>query len=439
MARLFCFVMEKRQDFKLGADFYASVALRAANDLRKTLAIDEGSFRHVGPALWQDPRPAFIYRVLDEVQKAGIAIREWLVKLGGDEHRTDKSEGAAEVTDHLIRLVTQWQRDDQSFRARKLCEVLVELICFSETNDPEYYRDYLRLKDLDRAVTSLRDQNEFFGFKRRNTQYGVDWSEKDIKEAERNGLDVSKRWYLGRPSAFQGEWKTHGVRFSSFRQRYIRILDTAMPNELAIIGKSYVHAYGMSSDVHFSAHDISSDFDPDDVYSGIDRVGLLCYAIVIRCQQLLGTVPEGLNATIRKMHDENEVPAKLVAGLKEQKADVGDYVWAHGDICEVIEVRKSRHGYVSYLARFIEKPPIPDIKEDWFAAFEVRLVAKKALAQSTLHELERGKDTAEQFAKMTPEHRRDLVGKAVAKCFHLQRKILRETKLRQSTTEKPKV
>jgi hypothetical protein len=427
--------MDKREDFKLGSDFYVSVALKAANDLRKALAIDEESFRHTGPALWWDPRPAFIYRVLDEVQKAGIAIKEWVNKLGDNERGAEQAKRPPEVTDHLIRLVTQWQRDDQSFRARKLCEVLVDLICFSATNDPEYYRDYLRLKDLDRAVTSLRDQDEFFGFRRRNTQFGVDWSEKDIREAERNGLDVSKRWYLARPSAFQAEWKTRGVRFSSFRQRYILILDPAMPNELAIIGKSYVHAYGMSSDVHFSADDISSDFDPDDVYSGIDRVGLLCYAIVIRCQQLLGAVPEGLNATIRKMHDDNDVPAKLVAGLKEQKAEAGDFVWAQGHICEVMEVRKSKHGHVSYLARFVEKPPIPDIKEDWFAAFEVRLVAKKVLAEKALHELEHGKDTAEKFAKMAPEHRKDVIGKAVADCFHLQRKIPREKKLRQSTSE----
>jgi len=420
--------MSEPKDFRFGCEFYTSVALKAAEDLRKALPMDEQSFRRTGPALWQNPRPAFIYRALDEVQKAGVAIKDWSEKLG-------TGEVGREITDHLIRLVTQWQRDDQSFRARKLCEVLVELICFSETNDPEFYRDYLRLKELDRAVASLRDQHEFFGFKRQNTEYSIDWTERDIKEAERSGLDVSKRWYLRQSVAFQEAWKTRGVPFSSFRQRYIRILDIALPTELAIIGKSYVHAYGMSSDVHFSAHDISSDFDPDDVYSGIDRVGLLCYAILIRCQRLLGIVPEGLNATLRKMHDENEVPAKLVASLKEQKAEVGDFVWAHGDICEVIEIRKSKHGYVSYLARFVERPPIPDIKEDWFAAFEVRLVAKKALAERVLHDLEHGEDKND-FAKTTSEYRKDLIGKAVAKCFRVQQQLLVQRRIETQQEEK---
>ena len=142
-------------------------------------------------------------------------------------------------------------------------------------------------------------------------------------------MDVSKRWYLKQPTSFQNKWKTSGPQFSSFRQRYIRILDIALPSELAIIGKSYVHAYNMSSDVHFTPQDISSDFNPDDVYIGIDRVGLLCYATVIRCQHLLGIVPEGINTTIRNLHDENTEPARLIAGLKQEVADVGDFVWAH--------------------------------------------------------------------------------------------------------------
>jgi hypothetical protein len=33
-------------------------------------------------------------------------------------------------------MVTQWQQDEQSFRARQLLEILVDLICFSETNEP---------------------------------------------------------------------------------------------------------------------------------------------------------------------------------------------------------------------------------------------------------------------------------------------------------------
>jgi hypothetical protein len=49
----------------------------------------------------------------------------------------------------------------------------------------------------------------------------------------------------------------------------------------------------MSSEIHFTPQEISSDFDHDAAYLGIDRVGLLCYAILIRSQLLLGIVPDG--------------------------------------------------------------------------------------------------------------------------------------------------
>src|SRR6266545_516173 len=77
-------------------------------------------------------------------------------------------------------------------------------------------------------------------------------------------LDVSKRWYLENPGPFQQKWKTRGVKFSSFRQRYIRSLELALPNELGALGKTYIHAYGsMSSNVHFTPQETSWKFDPE--------------------------------------------------------------------------------------------------------------------------------------------------------------------------------
>ncbi|MFZ3375834.1 MAG: hypothetical protein WA183_09795 [Chthoniobacterales bacterium] len=429
MARLFCYEMAEPKDFRIGCEFYLSVALKAANDLRGALRIDEESFRRTGPALWQDPRPAFIYRVLDEVQKAGVSIKDWSEKLRQNERKP-------EHTDHLIRLVTQWQQDEQRFRARKLSEILIELICFSQTNEAEYYRDYLRLKELDAAVQSLRDQQEFFGFRRRNTEYHVDWIQRDIRSAEKNGIDVSKRWYLKQPTSFQNKWKTSGLQFSSFRQRYIRILDIALPSELAIIGKSYVHAYNMSSDVHFTPHDISSNFNPDDIYLGIDRVGLLCYAILIRCQLLVGLVPAGINMQIRKMHEENAEPARLVTGLKHQIAEVGDFIWAHGDICRVKEIRKSKYGYTNYLVQYVERPPIPEIKQDYFAGGEIRLIAKKTYGERALTQLQNDlsldKKVRDHFSNMPEERRDELIDQAVAKVWRLQQQILAESLIKKS-------
>jgi hypothetical protein len=366
-------------DFDLG--FYCSIAFKAAVGLRTALKIDEAAFRKIDLSAWRDPRPAFIYRVLDEVQKAGVCIHDWTEKLKDDGSTSDPA-------DHSTRLMSQWLLDEQNFRARKLTEVLIDLICFSATNEAEYYRDYLQLRELDTTVHSLNDQKEFFGFRRRNSEYTADWTARDIKAGEAK-LDVSKRWYLKKPGPFQDKWKTGGMKFSSFRQRYIHSLGLALPNERAVLGKTYVHGYGsLSGDIHFTPQDTSWKFDPDAVYLGFNRVGLLCFAILIRCQHLLGIVPEGSNARLRQIHDENTGPAEIVGDLKQEKAEVGDFVWAEGYICEVMEVRPSKLDYVSYLLRFVEHPPIPELKEDWFAVFEIRLIATRSAAEKTLRRLQ---------------------------------------------------
>lgn len=177
--------VDLKKDLQIAHDFYCGIAFKAAAELRGALTLDEHAFRQISPSLWRDPATAFIYRVLDEVQKGGICVHDWFEKLNEDESPGDPAN-------HTTRLASQWLQDEQNFRARKLAEVLVDLICFSTTNLPEYYRDYLRLKDLDAAVRSLNDQNEFFGFRRRNSEYHVNWLEKDLRAAEEQ-LDTRNR------------------------------------------------------------------------------------------------------------------------------------------------------------------------------------------------------------------------------------------------------
>jgi len=357
--------------------FYCTIAFKAASDLRTALKIDEVGFHKIAPSAWQDPRPAFIYRVLDEIQKAGLCINEWFNKLNDD--------STPDPADHETRLTHQWLLDEQSFRARKLSEVLVDLICFADTNEPEYYRDYLRFHELNAAVHVLKDQDEFYGFRRRNGEYTVDLMARSIVAGEAK-LDVSKRWYLAEPFQ-EKKWKKRGVRFSSFRRRYIHSLKLALPSELTVLGKSYLLAYGrMSSDIHFTPQEIWK-FNPDAVQVGFTHVGMLCLAILTRCQDLLGIVPEGSNTEIRKIHSET-TSSEIVADLKQKKAEVGDFVWSAGYICEVMQIGQSEFEYVHYLLRYLEHPPIPEIKEDWFAGFEIRLVATRSDAETLLQRLQ---------------------------------------------------
>jgi hypothetical protein len=79
-----------------------------------------------------------------------------------------------------------------------------------------------------------------------------------------------------------------------------------------------------------------------------------------------------------------------------------------------VEIGRSERGYLHYLLRFVERPPIPEIKEDWFAGFEIRVVAEKSLAAETLAALQ----TDPLFRDLGDEKWKERLDEAIARLFH---------------------
>jgi hypothetical protein len=321
-----------------------------------------------------------MYRVLDEVQKAAMSIMQWKDYLS---RGLDFADAKDEEGRQLGRLAVESVVDEQHFRSRKLSEVLVDSILFGTTNDQSHYRDYFFMHELNETAHSQQDKQEFFGFQNQNTAWHANWLYEEICRLEKNGLDPSTRWYLAQPARVQKQWTTKGVPLSSFRQRYKRILSVAIPSELTVIGISYQRAYGMSKDVHFTPHDISSDFSVDEILIGTTKVGLLILSVMLRCQQLMGCVPDGVNKRYREMHDNNAYPEELMYSLKSRPAEPGDIVLVHGDLAEVINVTTSKYGYPAYHVNYLGKAPLPEVNEDWFTGFEVKLVTRRAFIEQT--------------------------------------------------------
>ena len=130
-------------------------------------------------------------------------------------------------------------------------------------------------KELSECARSQEDRYKFWGFHNKNSEWSANWLCDEIRSLEKAGLDPKSRWYIDDGKVLNDNWAKKRVPFSSFRCRYKRIPPIALPSELNTLGKSYVHAYGMSKDVHFTPHDTSSNFDEEQVFRGVDRVGLL--------------------------------------------------------------------------------------------------------------------------------------------------------------------
>jgi len=304
--------------------------------------------------------------------------------------------------------------------------VLVDAILFSTTNDQAHYGDYFFLHELNECARSQDDRYEFFGHHNKNSEWNANWLCEEIRNLEKSGLDPKSRWYVKEGQVLNEKWTKKRVPFSSFRDRYKKILPIALPSEFNTIGKSYIHAYGMSKDVHFTPHDTSSGFDEEQIFRGVDRVGLLILALIIRCQLLLGCVPEGINKRYREMHDSNAVPAELAQSLKTKPAEVGDIVWIQGHYAEVLNVIMSKYGYPAYNIKYIEHAPLSEIPEDWFAGFEVKLVAKKAqiekAADAVSEEIQKSTGQREDRAKLL-----DCAKRAVVKLSTYQRQLRQQS------------
>jgi hypothetical protein len=189
-------------------DLFLAVGVQGTDDLRKELGLDELNFRRLAPNLNQEPKRYFLYRVLDEIQKATLKIAYWKEYLSEEE------------PDKLQRIDYETIIDDQQFKARKLAEVLVDAILFSTTNDQAHYGDYFFLYELNECARSQEDRYEFFGFHNKNAEWNGNWLCEEIGKLEKAGLDPKSRWYIKDGNVLNENWAKKRVPFSSFRDRY---------------------------------------------------------------------------------------------------------------------------------------------------------------------------------------------------------------------------
>lgn len=349
-------------------DFVIDKGLSTSNRLRKLLSIDETQYKHIVPYSHKKPKDYFAYRILDEIQKAATCLMRW------KEFFSEKGSEICkeDIEKQIHRITLQAVYDEVNLRSRKLTESVAELILFSHTNEQIYYKDYLCFSEMISYQRDQSDRIEFYGFKNENAQDYISELKKEIKNIEQQGIDVSKRWYLESRKSIDD---IKVPKFSTFRKKYSDILSLQKPDEITLIGKSYNHAYGESKHVHFSADDLSVVFDIDKVLLKIDKVAILIIHHLIKLTDLLGKKLTAEDDNLLSFTD--NMSSKAFAEWTTSKANVGDYVAIGSDLAIVLEEGKSRYGFYFYKVKYVSEPPLPHIKEDYFAVFEIYRVGSK--------------------------------------------------------------
>jgi len=365
--------VEKKSDnsYLLLWDHAVTIAFQGGHDLRKQLALDEVNFRLIAPYTHKKPRHIFIYQAIDEAQKAATCLLKWKEFFSDNSAEIDSQE--SENTKEQIKRITQQAViEEQSLRCRRLTEILVDTILFLNTNDDIYFRDYFYFHDLIEYQSTQKDRTEFYNFRNRNSEHHIEWLKKQILKLEKGGLETDKRWYLSEPKSITSLKK---IGLSSFRSKYKKISLDQNAEIITLLGKSYLHAYGESQQIHFSANDTGQSYDEKDL-SKANKVAVLLINLLLKTQELSLVSSPKLNELLSRI-GAKDTTSKYYKNLITPQARVGDYVLVWGDLGQVIEEQKSKYGYFCYHVRYIGKPPLKEIPDDWFASFELRRIGSK--------------------------------------------------------------
>jgi hypothetical protein len=359
-------------DHKIFWDCAINAAFAGGHDLRKQLNLDEGNFRFRAPYSHANTRDIFIYQAIDEAQKSATCLMRWKEFFSGDSVEISSQQGE-DTKQQVMRITRQAVLEEQSLRSRKLTEILVDMILFLNTNEDIYFKDYFYFCELNEYQTDQSDRNEFFGFKSKNSEHHIKWLREQILNLEESGLEVEKRWYLREPKSISSLEK---IQLSSFRAKYIKISSCQNAEIVTLLGKSYLHVYGESRKIHFSANDTSESFKQNNPALNANKVAVLLINLLLKTQELSRLSSSKIDKLLSGVKPA-EVDSKFYKELTTSQANIGDYVLAHGDLGKVIEQQKSKYGYYSYHVKYIGKPPLEEISNDWFASFEIKRIGSK--------------------------------------------------------------
>jgi hypothetical protein len=372
---------------------------RAAADLKDDLSISEEMFLGLAPEAQPDQRDLVVFEALDEIQKMCTA----LLPLTETYSSADEAEDVP--GDATTRIIKEALEDQSALWQRKLAELLAELIAFRTTNEPDYYRDYVLLARLDQVLGAQADQSSFWGSESSNFAAQIADLRKRVADIEPK-LDLQRAWYRARPRPL-GDSASPGQLFASFRRRLRVALEEGEDAEKVALGLTYDSVFGRTSaNIHGRPGRMEAP-QRGSKMGDLQIPILIGINVLIGAQRLVDKVPGEHNKFFRRAIERNAMAAQVIGRVTDQRAEVGDVVFVHGELGEVLDVTSGPFGYKSYRVRYLTRRLLPDVEEDNVVSPQVALVLNVDQARSMLREqVEAGTmpaEVAEQMAALADD------------------------------------
>lgn len=359
-------VETSKSDAKSEQRQFLDIPIKGAGQLRKKLHWDYSSYHFMyGPSSY-DPKGYFLFGALNEVEKAGISmmqVSEFVVDSRDNDVPKDLDDEQQRIADNVL----QSRIDEVVLWQRKMTEIMVDLVGFRATNSKDYYQHYLVLQELASLRRTQTDIKEYYGAVNENYAYQ---EAELVRQADQLAakLDADKCWYA---KVKNGHIK-HGLL--SFEDKFKAVFPKMKVAQRAVMRTHYVSFGSQSKSLHPGSSAGNRNLKLDDVDAHLRRVILLTLHVVNATKDLMRIHnTKGFLKMCADLVKKNDYPIEQHTKKTRPDIEVGDFVVAGGDLCQVVKVIRSKYGYRSFRVRYLEKPPLPSTPEDEFIGELVHL------------------------------------------------------------------
>ncbi len=299
----------------------------------------------------EDPKEFFMHRAINEVMLSAVFTLE---ACGQIINLSNKPKGSDILT---LRAAVETITNQQSLHIRKLLEVLLLCASFRKHDQPEFYRHFLLLVDLDQLLGRIQDSKEFLEKVSAFEINQVEALGKEIKDFEKTYPFLSKAFYISDKDP-KKRLQKNGFNIASSRKLYKQVSKDATLRLRTTIGFSYEVIFGSSSKlIHFMPSKVytTGKVNLYDVNNLFGQQSLLEHNILIECMELLDITPGEHCKTIAKSFEDNfEFLSEAAENFVLRKFEINDYVVCLKTLFKVTQLHVSAYGLPSCYVERLE-------------------------------------------------------------------------------------
>lgn len=348
---------------------YHVIFFTIAESLRNKLSVSHEKYTMGALGLFSEsnPRDYFLYGVLDTLEQTGFTIQNsrFVLDVTDDEElRSNLKAPLGSTAQRQARNFLTYFVNAELLAARKLVEVLVDVLLFTKTNDPEHYQHYLLTKALTDAQRFVNDTRTFHNCDNKLLAGVVSSLRSSIAELEKK-IASGTCWHVGK-----------GGQPSSVYSRFRQAMSIASADERICLGFSYNISYGQQRrGAHTSIGALAKTPEVDAVDGHqrlVERLGL---QILLRCIELTDDPEANGQAydlaktllTLSRYSTEGRTPEVAM------NLEVGDVVMAPTFIGVITEMVINDFGNRACLVRPIGEDSSDPNDSDWWPAVYLKL------------------------------------------------------------------